>query len=210
MDEDRLFELQRNVQEQLHKRDKERERNITKRVKEFEKAFDFVNSHLLKEVATMAELTKTDTRQSLGKIKATDKMVMMLGLFDGTKPETSKQHYERFNMYIKFQTKSGHLTDPVREAIDLFEHTLGKTTLVWFQTNRSKFKDLTTLKTIFLQQYNPWGKMKREQLQSWNILSFIPKNTDVDEHIDLINMLGDMVDQKEEAKMEKFIEICLQ
>ena len=66
MDEDRLFELQRNVQEQLHKRDEERERNITKRVKEFEKTFDFVNSHLLKGVATMTELTKTDTRQSLG------------------------------------------------------------------------------------------------------------------------------------------------
>ena len=28
----------------------------------------------------------------------------------------------------------------------------------------------------------------------------------MDDHIDLINMLGDMVDQKEEAKMEKFIE----
>ena len=151
MDEDRLFELQRNVQGQLHKRDEERERNITKRVKEFEKTFDFVNSHLLKGVATMAELTKTDTRQSLGKIKPTDKMVMMPGLFDGTKPETSKQHYERFNMYIKFQTKSGHLTDPVGEAIDLFKHTLDKTALVWFQTNRSKFKDLTTLKTMFLQ-----------------------------------------------------------
>ena len=110
-----------------------------------------VNSHLLKGVATMAELTKTDTRQSLGKIKPTDKMVMMLGLFDGRKPETSKQHYERFNMYIKFQTKSGLLTDPVGEAIDLFEHTLDKMTLVWFQTNRSKFKNLTTLKTMFLQ-----------------------------------------------------------
>ena len=78
--------------------------------------------------------------------------------------------------------------------------------MVWFQTNRSKFKDLTTLKTMFLQRYNPWGKMKREQLQLWNILSFDPKNTDVDEHIDLLNTLGDMVDQKEEAKMEKFIE----
>ena len=48
--------------------------------------------------------------------------------------------------------------------------------------------------------------MEREQLQSWNILSFDPKNTDVDEHIDLINTVGDMVDQKEEAKMKKFIE----
>ena len=43
-------------------------------------------------------------------------------------------------------------------------------------------------------------------MQSWNILSFNPKTTDVDEHIDLINTLGDMVDQKEEAKKEQFIE----
>ena len=48
--------------------------------------------------------------------------------------------------------------------------------------------------------------MKKEQLQLWNILSFDPKKMDVDEHIDLINTLGDMVDQNEEAKMEKFIE----
>ena len=159
MDKDRLRELQNAVQEQLHQGDKERERNITKRVQEFEKTFDFVNSHLLKGVATMAKLTKTDNRQPIGKIKPTDKMVMMPSLFDGTKPETSKQHYERFKLYINFQTKSG-------EAIDLFKHTLDKTALVWFQMNRSKFKDLTTLKMMFLQRYNPWGKTKREQLQS--------------------------------------------
>ena len=169
IDEDRLRELQNAVQEQLHKRDKERERerNITKRVQEFEKTFDFVNSHLLKGVATMAELTKLDSRQPMGKIKPTDKMVMMLSLFDSTKPAMSKQHYERFNLYINFQTKSGHLTDPVKEGIDLFEHTLDKTALIWFQMNKSKFKDLTMLKMMFLQRYNPWGKMKREQLQSW-------------------------------------------
>ena len=183
-----------------------KERNITKRVQEFKKTFDFVNSHLLKGVATMAELTKVDNRQPMGKIKPTDKIVMMLSLFDGTKPATSKQHYERFNLYTNFQTKRGHLTDPVREAIDLFKHMLDNTALVWFQTNRSKFKDLTTLKIMFLQRYNPWGKTKREQLQSWNILSFNPGTTDVDEHIDLINTLGDMVDQKEEAKKEKLIE----
>ena len=206
IDEDRLKELQNAIQEQLHKRDEERERNITKRVQEFKKTFDFVNSHLLKGVATMAELTKLDNRQPMGKIKPTDKMVMMPSLFDGMKPATSKQHYDRFNLYINFQTKSGHLTDPVKEAIDLFEHMLDKTALVWFQMNKSKFKDLTMLKTMFLQRYNPWGKTKREQLQSWNILSFNPKTTDVDEHIYLINTLGDMVDQKEEAKKEKFIE----
>ena len=105
IDEDRLRDLQNAVQEQLCKRDEERERNITKRVQEFEKTFDFINSHLLKGVATMAELTKSDSRQPMGKIKPTDKMVMMPSLFDGTKPATSKQHYERFNLYINFQTK---------------------------------------------------------------------------------------------------------
>ena len=58
IDEDRLRELQNAVREQLCKRDEERERNITKRVQEFEKTFDFVNSHLLKGVVTMAELTR--------------------------------------------------------------------------------------------------------------------------------------------------------
>ena len=99
-------------------------------MQEFKNAFDFVNSHLLKGVATMAELTKSDSRQPMGKIKPTDKMVMMLSLFEGTKPATSKQHYERFNLYINFQTKSGHLTDPVKEGIDLFEHTLDSIGLV--------------------------------------------------------------------------------
>ena len=46
VDEDRLRELQNAIQEQLHQRDKERESNITKRVQEFKKTFDFVNSHL--------------------------------------------------------------------------------------------------------------------------------------------------------------------
>ena len=99
MDEDGLLELQNAIQEQLRKRDEERERNITKRVQEFDKTFDFVNSHLLEGVATMAKLSKTDNRQPIGKIKPTNKMVMMLSLLDGTKPETSKQHYERFNLY---------------------------------------------------------------------------------------------------------------
>ena len=44
IDIDRLRELQNAVQEQLHQRDEERERNITKRVQEFEKTCDFVNS----------------------------------------------------------------------------------------------------------------------------------------------------------------------
>ena len=59
---------------------------------------------------------------------------------------------------------------------------------------------------MFLQRYNPWGKTKRDQLQSWNILTFDPQKTDIDEHIDSINTLGDMLGQTEESKMERFID----
>ena len=50
------------------------------------------------------------------------------------------------------------------------------------------------------------GKSKRDQLQSWNILTFDPQKTEVDENIDLINTLGDMLGQTAEAKMEMFVD----
>ena len=37
-------------------------------------------------------------------------------------------------------------------------------------------------------------------------LTFDPQKTDVDEHIDLINTLGDMLGQTTESKMEKFVD----
>ena len=38
---------------------------------------------------------------------------------------------------------------------------------------------------------------------------FDPQKTDVDEHIDLINILGDMLGQMDKSKMEKFIDTML-
>ena len=149
---------------------------------------------------------KSDHPAAASRVKLADKMVMLPPLFKGTKPEVVKQHYERFNQYIKFQAKSGIIRDPIGEAIELFEHTLDKKALVWFQEHKDKFVDLTTLKTMFLQRYNPWGKTKRDQLQLWNILTFDPQETDANEHIDLINTLGDMLGQTEESKREKFID----
>ena len=146
-------------------------------------------------------MTKTDHPTAAAKVKSADKMVMLPLLFDGSKPEVAKQHYERFN-----QTKNGNIKDPIVEAIELFEHTLDKKALVWFQGHKDKFFDVTTLKTMFLQRYNPWEKTKRDQLQLWNILTFDPQKTDVDEHIDLINTLGDMLGQTAKSKMEKFVD----
>ena len=151
-------------------------------------------------------MTRSDHPTAAARVKLADKMVMLPPLFDGTKPEVAKQHYEVFNQYIKFQTKSGNIRDPIAEAIELFKHTLDKKALVWFQEHKDKFVDLTTLKTMFIQRYNPWGKTKRDQLQSWNILIFNPQKMDIDEHIDLINTLGNMLGQTEESKRDKFID----
>ena len=43
-------------------------------------------------------------------------------------------------------------------------------------------------------------------MQSWNILTFDTQKTDVDEHVDLINTLGDMLGQTDESKRDKFID----
>ena len=59
---------------------------------------------------------------------------------------------------------------------------------------------------MFLARYNPWGKIRREQLQSLNNLSFDPQKTDIDEQINLVLTLGKMLQQDEHPKMEKFIE----
>ena len=178
--------------DKLKQRDEERERNITKRIKQYEEKYDFINKALLESVRHIMEMTKTDHPMAAAKVKSADKMVMLPPLFDGSKPEVAKQHYEKFNQYIKFQTKSGNIKDPIVEAIELFEYTLDKKALAWFQEHKDKIVDVTTLKTMFLQRYKPWGKTKRDQLQSWNILTFDPQKTDVDKNIDLINTLGNM------------------
>ena len=77
--------------------------------------------------------------------------------------------------------------------------------MVWFQGHKAEFKDLTNLKKLFLSRYNPWGKTKRVQLQSWDNLLFDPQKTDVDEQIDLVFTLRDMLGQEEGAKVDKFI-----
>ena len=150
----------------MKQKDEERERNITKRMKQYEEKYDFNNKALLESVAQITEMTKTDHPTAAARVRSVDKMVMLPPLFDGSKLEVAKQHYERFNQYIKFQTKSGNIRDPITGAIELFGHTLDKKALVWFQEHKDKFVDVTTLKMMFLQRYNPRAKTKRDQLQS--------------------------------------------
>ena len=206
IEEEQLWQIQQNIQDKLKQRDEERERNITKKMKQYKEKYNFINKALLESIMQITEMTQTDHPNVSARVKSADKMVMLPPLFDGSKPEATKQHYERFNQYIKFQTKSGNIKDRIVEAIELFEHTLDKKVLVWFQEHKDKFVDITTLTMMFLQRYNPWGKTKRDQLQSWNILTFDPQKTDVDEHIDLINTLGDMLGQTARSKMEKFVD----
>ena len=90
------------MQDKLKQIDEERERNITKRMKQYEEKYDFINKALLESVVQITEMTKTDHPTAAARVKSADKMVMFSPLFDGRKPEVAKQHYERFNQYIKF------------------------------------------------------------------------------------------------------------
>ena len=127
---EKILAIQRTFQQKLKERDAERERNITKKIQEYEQKYDFINKALLESVAQITEMTKPNHPTAASRVKSADRMVMLPPLFDGTKPEVAKQHYERFNQYIKFQTKSGNIGDPIGEAKELFEHTLDKKALV--------------------------------------------------------------------------------
>ena len=43
-------------------------------------------------------MTKSDHPVAAARVKSADKMVMLPPLFEGTKPEVAKQHYERINI----------------------------------------------------------------------------------------------------------------
>ena len=206
IEDDQLLAIQNDLHERLKARDEARERAISKMLRELEQKHKFVNAQYLKHFAQVSELLEPTAKDAPARVKPVDKMLMLPPLFDGEKPGKAKTHHKRFNQNIQFQTKEGNTKDTTQEAIELFEHTLEKKALIWFQQHKADFKDLTTMKNMFLARYNPWGRKKREQLQSWNNLSFDPQKTDIDEQIDLVLTLGNMLQQDEHAKMEKFIE----
>ena len=147
------------IQNDLHQRmkagDEARERAISNKLCELEKKHNFANTQYLKHFAQVSELLEPTARDATVRVTSADKMLMLPSLFDGEKPEKAKTHYEWFNQYIKFQTEEGNIKDPIKEAIELFEHTLDKKLLIWFQQYKAEFKDLTTKKNMFLVRYNP-------------------------------------------------------
>ena len=111
IEEEKLLEIHRAFQQKLKKRDAEREKNITKKIQEYEQKYDFINKALLESMAQITEMTKPHHSAATARVKLADKMVMLPPLFDGTKPEVAKQHYEKFNQYIKFQMKGGNILE---------------------------------------------------------------------------------------------------
>ena len=200
IEDDQLLAIQNDLHERFKARDEARGRAVSNKLLELEQKHKFVNAEFLKHFAQVSELLEPTAKDAQAKVKPADKMLMLPPLFNGEKPEKAKTHYEKFNQYIKFQTKEGNIKDTKREAVKLFEHTIDKKALIWFQQHKADFKDLITMKNMFL------AVVKREQLQLWNNLSFDLQKTDIDEKVDFVLTLGNMLQQDEHSKIEKFIE----
>ena len=158
VNDDQLLAIQNDLTERLKARDEARERAVTRKLCEQEQKHEFANA------TSTSELLEPTVKDGQTEVKLADKMLMISALFDSKKPKKVKTHCERFNQYIKFQIKEGNIQDTTKKAIELFEHTLDKKALIWFQQHKAEFKDLTTLKNMFLARYNPWGKAKRDQI----------------------------------------------
>ena len=60
IEEDQLLQIQQNIQDKLKQRDEEREKNITKRMKQYEEKYNFINKALLESITHITEMTQTD------------------------------------------------------------------------------------------------------------------------------------------------------
>ena len=95
------------MRERLKARDKARERPVTRKLHELEQKHEFANVEFLKHFAQVSELLEPTIKDGQAQVKLADQMFMIQALFDGEMTEKAKVHYERFNQYIKFQTKEG-------------------------------------------------------------------------------------------------------
>ena len=109
VDDDQLLVIQNDLRERLKARDEARERVVTRKLYELEQKHEFANSKFLKHFAQVSELLELTVKDGQAKVKPADGMLMILTLFDGETPKKAKTHYERFNQYIKFQTKEGNI-----------------------------------------------------------------------------------------------------
>ena len=164
IEDEQSLAIQNDLHQRMKARDEARERAISNKLCDLEKKHDFTNTQYLKHFAQVSELYEPTAKDAPARVKPADKMLMLPSLFNGEKLEKLKTHYEWFNQYIKFQTKEGNIKKPIKEALELFEHTLDKKALTWFQQHKADYKDLTTMKNMFLARYNPMRKTKRDQL----------------------------------------------
>ena len=103
IEEEKLLEIHRAFQQKLKERDVEREKNIMKKIQEYEQKYEFMGKALLESVAQITEMTKPDHSAATARVKSADKMVMLLPLFNGTKPEVVKKHYEKLTNISNFK-----------------------------------------------------------------------------------------------------------
>ena len=73
IEEDQLLQIQQNIQDKLKQRDEEREKNITKRMKQHEEKYNFINKALLESVTHITEMTQTDHPKASAKVKSADR-----------------------------------------------------------------------------------------------------------------------------------------
>ena len=130
IEDDQLLAIQNDLHERLKARDEARERAVSNKLWELEQKHEYTNAQILKHFTQVSEVLAPTAKDAQAKVKLADKMLMLPPLFNNEKPEKAKTHYERFNQYIKFQTKEGNIKDTIKEAIELFEHTLDKKALI--------------------------------------------------------------------------------
>ena len=120
VEEDQLLEIQYNIQDKLKEREEKRERNITKRMKQYKEKYDFINKALLENVTQITEMTKSDHPTAAARVKSADKMVIARCENDNTLYINNDIEYGLFQDVIS----SYYLDSQIKDDLNVIKNAI--------------------------------------------------------------------------------------
>ena len=93
IEDEQLLAIQNDLHQRMKAGDEASERAISKKLHELEQKHEFTNTQYLKHFAQVSEILESTAKDAPARVKPADKILMLLPLFNGEKPEKAKTHY---------------------------------------------------------------------------------------------------------------------
>ena len=137
--------------------------------------------------------------------KTADKMFMIPKAYDGTKPAEAKHTWDQFKKYTELQAANGSI-NTFAEQKNMFKMLMVGIANIWFQETGTLAVDLDDLGEKFLTRFNKHGRTHKQQIKSWNKLTYTPGSEEIEKFAEEVKFLGKLLQMTDEQILVKFKE----